>query len=799
MQQGPPTYTAAQIGSALRLSKRSVLRALADTPAQTVIVRGNAAQAWTVDGLPETLRARLASLASSQKLSLADYLDAHAKPWQPSIPLGDIHEACIADAQKLQTALLPSLQRLDSPVLDSADRARLGLADYERAFGHGITERHWRRLLDRTLLRDGGAEDFNRLELFLPDRLTRKDAAAAVLPSEQRFALLCGSMKGFGNSAAPNRSEIAAFWCEAFELYESELDGAASERALRRDLIAFLSRHARWLAESRNALRVAFERKYSRWMEKGRTAAALLDGREEKRGVPVEPEIPQADRDLITWKAIAECGGRTAQAVRELAVRGQRSGLTDETLGLVCGRGSRKSYVPRRVLESVKHEVKQLAPYLLGKKAVDDATAHIERDYSKLVSMQIVNADDFTMPVYFYVPDGLGWYTLTRGQCLIMLDVRSWKIIAWSLQPERNYNSLTIRTLMNRVCSAWGIPSVWYFEQGIWKNSLIVKGEAPSLWNDALSWSESKLGWENLGVRFLHAIRARSKPVERVGGLLQDLMHGVRGYCGRDERHDLPLATKRAMDDVKFKRVKHPGELFLSFDEWNAQLGEIIDRYNSTSQDGEVLQGLSPEESFEQHWPHNNPPSRMDANSWHLVAHYSRPVPVTANGITFKIGSRKFTYRNERTGQDRGKTVLAWFDPECPEFLCVTDMNRKNPYLVPRSSKVDFLADADDPALQRELGLAAAHSSYPRARFHTLRAKFAPTFRRNFVDAETSEMAQEIAQQRQTITTARKQASAQIARARKAYGKIGMNLPRRVRPGQTEAAERLAQMLNQTE
>ena len=320
-------------------------------------------------------------------------------------------------------------------------------------------------------------------------------------------------------------------------------------------------------------------------------------------------------------------------------------------------------------------DVEAIKPFFLNKKVRDDATAHLARDYSKLASMEIINADDFTFPVYCYISDGDGWFNLMRGQCLLMLDVRSWKVIAWSLQPERNYNSLVIRTLMNHVCTGWGIPGTWYFERGIWQNSHVVKGTVPPGWNDALSWLEAKIGWENLGVKFQHAIRARTKPVERVGGLLQDLMHGIRGYCGRDERRDCPEATKRAKEDLKWHRVNHPGELFLSFDEWHDQLGQLIDRYNAASQDGKVLQGLSPDEAFEKCWPHNNPPARLDANSWHLLAHYVRPVPVTTNGICFGIGSKSFVYRNERTGQDRGKTVLAWFDPESPEFLCVTDMN----------------------------------------------------------------------------------------------------------------------------
>lgn len=799
MQPSPDnSFTVAQLSVALGVSKQTVLNDLAGTPPSvTRIVRGNEARAWTLAALPEAINARFRAKAVELGYEWQTYRDsclsctaAGLRVWQPDIPLAELADASIAEAHKLRDALLPALQRKDDLRFSDAEHVRLGLEEYRRAFGHAVSERHWHRLFDRTLRRDAGAEDWQRLEIYLPDRLACKSASAYVLPAEHRFARLLEFLKGFANPSAPTRAEIAALWAEAFECYEAEAATPGEQRAVRRELLAFLRRHAPWLADSRNALRVAFERKFSRWIAGNRNAAVLLNGREEKRGVPTAPPIPQADIDLLAATAAFKCGGRIAQAKRELVAQGERSGLTKQGLELLAGRGSRKSYVNRRILNQVAPDVKAIMPYELGKKAIDDATAHIERDYSKLVSMQVVNADDFTLPVYFYVPDGLGWYTLTRGQCLLMLDVRSWKIVAYSLQPERNYNSLVIRTLMNRVCSAWGIPGVWYFERGIWQNALLVKGEAPAGWQPSLSWTEAKVGWERLGVRFLHAIRARSKPVERVGGLLQDLMHGVRGYCGRNERVDLPADTKRAMDDLKFKRVAHPGELFLSFDEWNEQLRGLIERYNANSQDGEILQGLSPDEAFEKCWPHDNPPARLDANSWHLVSHYSRPVPVTANGITFRIGNRKFNYRNERTGQDRGQTVLAWFDPECPEFLCVTDLNRKHPYLVERSAKVDFLAEPGDLALECELSKAAAHSSYPRTRYHTLKAKFAPTFRRNLVDVATAETAQEISRQRETLAAEQKQASVRIAKARKQATTLG------IRPTLVEDSPRAAEAID---
>jgi hypothetical protein len=796
-------YTAAQLALALGLNKRSVLKALVQTPATGVaIIRGNDTPTWTLADLPDRLIDLLRYRAGKTGETLPQYIEGLVKLkahgialWQPKLALAEIAADCLADATKLRTALLPALQRHSSPLLSGEDRARLGLADYQRAFGHTINERHWRRLIARTLQRDGGAEDFNRLELYLPDNPKPKADPARLLPHEADFKELRTTIQSFKDPAKPSAAEKSALWAQAFEIYAASQK--TGRKQLRRKLVKSLMRHAPWLAENEHALRVNFERKFNRWQKQGETPAALMDGRELKRGVPTAAPIPQDDRDRIVYTAAFECGGRVAQAKNQLVASGNRSGLSAGTLELLANPRTRKSAVPKRIMRAVLPDVKAVSPYLLGKKAIDDATAHLERDYSKLASMQVVTADDLTAPIYFYVPDGLGWYDLTRGQVLAFVDVRSWKIIAWSIQPERNYNSMVIRTLMNRVCASWGLPARWYFERGIWKNAKLVKGESPAGWNDGLSWPETQVGWEQVGVRFVHATRARSKPVERVFGLIQDRMESVRGYCGRDERRDCPEGTKRAMDDVKARRVSHPGELFLSFDEWETELGRIISEYNATSQDGEVLAGLSPNEAFETYWPNDNPPAKFDANCWHLVAHYVKQVPVTVNGICFRVGSKKYVYRNERTGQDRGKQVLAWFDPECPEYVCVTDLNRCNPYLVERSQKVDFIAEPGDANYAHQLELVAGHNAYPKARFHTVKAKFAPTFRRNLVDVTTAELAQEITTQRQRMETAQKAQTAQTNKARRAYSKLGMNIPSRMRPGAEDAAAELAQLMAQ--
>ncbi len=788
----PQEWTAAQLASAGRLSKRWVLRKLAGIAATgSVIAQGNETASYGFDVLPSAIQTAIAGNAGALGLSVAEYIESSCKPWQPARPLSEIDEAGVEDAKKLRAALLPAMQRQALKLLSVADKTRMGLEDYKREIGHEITARHWQRLVERTMRRAGQSEDFERLELYLSENPKPKMEAQRLTPNESEFADVREIVLACSDPNQPTDGERAAIWAAAFEIFD-EAENAKKRKYLRRCLVKFLFRHSPALAENEHTLHVMFNRKFAQWIKGGKAATALMDGRREKVGVPTAEPFAKADLDKIVWHAAANCGGRVAQAVRDLAGSGARSGLSQETLEILSRPAASKSYVNRRLMGHASNEVKQVMPFFLGKQAVDDITASLQRDYSKLASMAVVNADDFTMPVYFHVPDGKGWFTLTRGQCLIFLDVRSWRIIGYSLQPDRNYNSLVIRTLMNRVCRDWGIPGAWYFERGIWKRSLLVSGRAPAGWSDGLSSTEAQTGWEKFGVRFIHAKRARTKPVERVGGMLQDLMHGVRGYCGRDERRDCPEQTKRAIDDVEGRRVEHPGEIFLSFQEWDEQLAKLIENYNGTSQDGAVLKGLSPDDAFQKYWPESDPPAKLDERAWHLLAHYVRPVRVTTNGICFRIGQKQFVYRNEHTGQDRGKDVLAWFDPESPEFISVTDLDRKNPYLVERSMPVDFLAAKGDEQFERETAKVMAHGNHFRTRYRTLKATFDPTFRRmGHVDAQTAATAQEMQRQRDKHEAK----ESEVKEARKSFSRLGMSAPGHLRPGQADAAKELASIL----
>jgi len=75
------------------------------------------------------------------------------------------------------------------PEIESA-----GLRDYASAFGRPISARHFWRLFDQVIERDGGKGDFNNLAIYLPGRLVRKAAPEAFAKYAQQLTSPVGAV-----------------------------------------------------------------------------------------------------------------------------------------------------------------------------------------------------------------------------------------------------------------------------------------------------------------------------------------------------------------------------------------------------------------------------------------------------------------------------------------------------------------------------------------------------------------------------------------------------------------------------
>jgi len=754
-QDYPRKFSAAQIARALGKSPQAVRRAMDGITPDLRIVNGVEVATWSLAQLPERVRVTLEETAKQGQYRSAEaMLCDPPKRWEPAVPLNQIAEKDIVSAGKLRAALKPWLLPRHEVNLSTAELEAKGVADYVRVFNNRITGRYWRKLLARTLQRDRGAEDWNRLEIYLPDKPALKEQPSRVVSEAlvQEFGEIDSFINACRNPASPSKSEQQGIWALALEKYQSMRRFGLPHKQAARQVRVFLFSRAPFLAPNRDALLKAFNRNLKALENEGGDLKALRDGRE-NNGERIE--LPEDDRDLLIHRAVFYYRGDIAPAWRDCL----KQGFSEPIRERYKGKTQRKAHVPKSVMESVGPEVEILTVMHRGKRAFDSIKGHVDRSYEGIHSRVCFVADDFTMPVYFYAPDGSGWFNLTRGQVLIFSDFRTLRIVGYSLQPDRNYSSLTIRSLCTHVFSEHGLPKVLQFERGIWQSSTLLKGRE----RGALDFTEATQGLREFGILFIHSIQPRSKTVERIGGLLQDLMEAEPGYCGRDERRDAPEALRKQMAAVE-SRNEHPSEHFYSFEQWDARLGEIIAQYNAAPQQGRILVNRSPDAAYCEMADPDDPPMQLPAGVRYLLAHHKEQKTVTLDGVKFKIGAKTFRYRGTQISHLVGHEVIAWFDPENPESIVVTDLNRRNPICVPKAnepSALECIIDPNSTVLADEMKRIDDQASYMKARFHAIKSKFPMPQRTTIVTKTTVELGQEIESQKFEIE------KAQTARARR--------------------------------
>lgn len=642
----------------------------------------------------------------------------------------------------------------------------------------------WQQCLESAAERKG----YRNAEHLLADPAVPliEDAPAVEAPAD-RFFEIRQAISGGEMSEAEQLRVLRL----TIEKYDALIELGESQRVVKREILDLLWSCRPGLAPSRNALRVFFDRKYERWTQKGQKPAALEDGRTEENRNRAKP-LPEEDRDLVIAHAVIGCGGRVSQAWRECI---EHRVLSEATVSRFLSNPSDKSHVPHCIREAVRFEVAMLEANHHGPRGTKDNGAYIDRYWGCVPSMAWYCMDDATLPIYWYVPNGKGWFTLLRGQFLLAIDDRSTCILGYALMPERNYNARVIRTLITKICDEYGLPRTgFHFEGGIWKNSKILKGEKDEI---PIEYEEVEQGLLAFGLRFHHSIRARSKPIERVIGALQNFMEGDPGYAGRNERLDDFEEFQRLKLAVETKRLD-PRQKFYNAEQWDARLAELCKRYNSEEQQGKHMTGLrlSPEDAMEKFKEHDDRPVKFDPRCRWLFANHKRPIKVTKNGITLKFGGEFFNYRNEQTGKLRGQMVLAWFDPELPEVLSVTDMNRENAFCLSRSPQVSAM-DAPEEILALAMQGVEQHMGHARTRYRIIQAKHNQRFRQNIVSASVLETGRQIEGGRAAALAQQSETRTLQMRGARAFREAGIPMPNlaKLRPEQVEGAERLSKLL----
>jgi hypothetical protein len=771
------SFTAAEIAIALGAQRQAVQRVLAAVPeAGTRLVRGNAASTWKIASLPRALAGKLERRARAKGFrSIEHLLSDPPRRFEARVPVNQLSEQTQQRAMKLRKALaLPLTDQAGGR--KGAALVELGLREYRRIFGFEIEERHWRRLLSRTIDRDAGEEQWSRLDLYIDER-PRATAPASRAPSSETTAIreaekiLLGYAEQVRSASSPTTEEKAMLWQTAFdqaaELAQAGVKASRARLAMRRAL---------WkcgvtLAKNEGSLGQLWRVKEEKWNEHGGHLRALLDQREKNSGYHRAPELPQKDVDQVIARAV-RCGGRISQAWREVL---EERLVSPATLAYYEGlEPASKSYVPRRIREAARNDVRLLQDIHHGPRRSKLNGAYINRDWSGVAAGDLYQADDWTPNAYFVAPDERGKPTLMRGQVLLFIDVRSTFILGFAMIDARNYNAHAIRTLITKVCSTHGMPRKgFYFERGIWENSRLLVGDRKA---EALSWIETETGLRELGLVFNHSNLPRSKPVERVIGELQNLLDGIPGDAGRREMTDGFERLQRQKRLVE--SGQHPAsDFFLSHAQMQEEIATACGRVNNQRNDGKMTCGRTPAQAWVQF--QSDPLSMLPKEALYLLAHHKRPITVGRNGITLRFGKNNYAYRNRETGRLIGQQVLAWFNPEIPDLLAVTDMNRKNPFTVERVHDVPAM-DASPEVLAQAMAGLGEHNGYARTRYQMLASKIRVPIRANLIDRPTADLGRAIESQ-----AAESQQLSRVRKTRESKARTVLNsLGYAARPGE---------------
>ncbi len=564
----------------------------------------------------------------------------------------------------------------------------------------------------------------------------------------EELAELESVIDGMADVASPTVMEREAIWRQAVLGEEALLKAGKPAKRAKAAVLDMLQVRVPNLGANRRALAETLRTKRARWEEHEGAPDALVDRRgiaNQARRKTYNPD----DRDKILWEAAAKWNGKVAPAKRALMEAGE---LSDQFVKEEESRTGSKSDVRETLLAATA-----LAPTLArihqGPRAADKLIPSVDVDHSGTSSMHQWQADDLTGRIVTYRDNSEGWYDLFLGQLIIVISRRARRVMGYGFQWEDQPNSLVVRTAFIRCFDEFGIPDEVYIERGqVFEGSKLVTGGRKRRCS-ALPFSDTEIhqGLSQYGVSIHIARRARSKGhVEGVIRQLQDRMHGLRGFAGRKPDHsDVPDALRRQIRDVE-TRKEHPAKFFYSMEELEEEVAQICRHYNQEKQEGSTIGGMSPDEAFEQYYPHDNPPKRLDGRLRQLLSTHRVDVVRTGDdrggGIVFRaprIGQVR--YFGKEIGGWIGRMVTAWFNPECPEY-CTFSLEDDMRQIVTLPRHVPVKVTGIDDSGRKQLAAAQATLRPARTLYRTLAVKFKQEFRPNLVDGPTAALTERLEQ-----------------------------------------------------
>ena len=560
---------------------------------RSVAVENNPTHAWNLASLPDHIRDQLVRISSHRGYgSMEELMASGGKVWKPACSMNKIAPEVLSRAQKLRDVLKKIVSGWDDKA-EHPEFIRTGLQAYKKFFDHEVTPTHLRRLITRTIGRDGGRANWDRLELYLPDKVARRKEVKADVTGDGKWGVATTFAHHFKDPSNPSATEARVFWDALFDQAEGRIANGEKEKPVMREMRSYLKETIAFVKCDGRALEALVRRRLERWRCNGRNAHAIGDRRAGNSGRKGPLLLIRYERFLRKLCArILQNEGQIARAWREA----RKEGWMPKAISTAYSHdwAKKKSYVPRAIHEAVGATLRAVRARHKG--------AYINRDYSRQPSGRVFQGDDFTFNHYFWIPDAQGnpmrdengRPILTRGQSLVWVCARSHYIVTGTLVPAKSYTAIDILRSVKRLHEVYGLPEILYIENGRWAARLIDGTRE----EDCVPWAEMILGLAPQGIHVRHTQpgNPRSKIIENIGGQLQNAMTRLRGYVGRG-RGDCPPETTHHLNLVK--AGAHPALYFYSMAELKVQLERVMNEFNREPQNGKMLNGLSPMQAFE--------------------------------------------------------------------------------------------------------------------------------------------------------------------------------------------------------
>lgn len=700
-------FSAAQVARILGRSPRAIRRSLEPVaPVRVDRVAGNETRFYSLASLPDELRAEILGLRDRLGYrAAADLVAAADRPWEPEIPWDEISEKGRAKAADLRGILQPLLEGDEAQRRSRAVTARLLSQAFPGAMGYEVGERQALRLIERTIGRDRGRGEFHRLALYLDDADIKRQAPAPAAVATRRpgpigataSPSLSNAILGLANAADPTLEDRAHLMDGAFRDFEAAVAGIEDAIAVKRAKRAIMQKLLDAVPGmtrppgSVEAMRKRFDRDYSGWCAGGRCVDALKDGRRGASGRG-RPSVPEDEiESLLNYAVRKRCIGTAWQFAMAESEGAPRLPM----LRAFCGS---LRYPPRWVRDKIEGKFRAAVLVEQGaRKGALRVASILRRGWAEDVTPgDRFSMDDKTADTYVVddSPGEDGRLRVFRPQLLFISDEASLYLLGCEVIPSEHYTAAGIRLALLGLNDEerLGLPrDALVLENGTFKSRQILGSGRPG--QNAVSWrvTEAGLRTPEIGIRIHYCTPSlpRAKRIESGFARLHPWWVDLPGYCGTDERVNMPERTRVARKRLDDGALPEEAGL-LTLSQFKVALVRIMTEFNRRACHGPDHAGRAPADLWDASIL-RHPLKKLPENARHLLASDHQERTVRGGGFTVPIGNVDWPYADPGLVAWEGKKVEVRFNYQRPELASVFDM-RGNFILTARSLVCDARA-----------------------------------------------------------------------------------------------------------